>query len=97
MCSVKNRIHFSHLPSPGLRYILRRNDVRTLLANARLTAAAADGPERTEEARRQIHKAMYRFALGEITDEERRQILTLLEPCCPGTFFRLPVIDIFRL
>ena len=97
MCSVKNRIHFSCRPSPGLRNILRRNEVRTMIANARLTAAADDSPERTEEAKRQIHKAMYRFALGEITEEEPRQILTLLEPCCADTSFRLPIVDLFRL
>jgi len=58
-----------------------------MMANARLTAAATDSPERTDEAKRQVHQAMYRFALGEITEEERQQILTLLKPCCPGTFF----------
>jgi hypothetical protein len=64
-----------------------------MLANARLTAATADGPERIEEAKRQVHQTMYRFALGDITEEERRQILTLLEPCCPGTFLSPKLSD----
>ena len=85
--SLRDRIRFCRIPSPGLRNILRRNEVRTMMANARLTAAAGDGFEKTQEAKRQVHQTMYRFALGEITDEERRQILTLLRPCCPGVFF----------
>ena len=64
-----------------------------MLDNARLTAAAAENAERCEEAQRQVHQAMYRFGLGQITEEERRQILALLEPCCPGIFFRLPTAD----
>ena len=79
--------------SPSLRDTLRHNDVKTMLENARLTAASADNAERSEEAQRQIHQAMYRFGLGQITDEERRQILVLLEPCCPGIFFRFPTAD----
>ena len=79
--------------SPSLRDTIRHNDVTTMLENARLTAAAKESTERFEEARRQVHQAMYRFGLGQITEQERRQILVLLEPCCPAIFFRLPSID----
>ena len=79
--------------SPGLRDTLRHNAVKTMLENARLTAAADESTERSEEAQRQVHQAMYRFGLGQITEEERRQILALLKPCCPGIFFRSPTTD----
>ena len=49
-------------------------------------AAAAAGPDRAKEAERQIHAAMYRFALGQITEDERRCILGILRPCCPEMF-----------
>ena len=79
--------------SPSLRDTIRHNDVKTMLANARLTAAADESTERSAEAQRQVHQAMYRFGLGQITEQERRQILALLEPCCPGIFFRWPTVD----
>jgi hypothetical protein len=64
-----------------------------MLDNARLTVAAGVGPNRAKEAERQIHAAMYRFALGQITDEERGQILAILQPCCPEMFFSQPTLD----
>jgi hypothetical protein len=57
-----------------------------MLTNARLTAAAADDPERAQEARRQVYGAMYRYALGHITEQERSRLLSILRPCCPEVF-----------
>lgn len=91
--SESSAVSVSISTSPSLRDTLRHNDVETMFANARFTAAANESAERSEEARRQIHQAMYRFGLGQITEEERRQILVLLEPCCPGIFFRFPIAD----
>ena len=74
--------------------MLRRNDVETMLENARLTASAAEGPERTQEASRQIHHAMFACALGQITEEERHNVLSILRPCCPWIFSTPPAIDV---
>jgi len=57
-----------------------------MIENAHLTREFANCPERSTEARRQFYQAMYDFAMGRITREERRQILALLEPCCPEVF-----------
>ena len=62
-----------------------------MLRNARITAHWDDGPVKAEEAIRQVHLAMYRSALGLITEDEREQILTVLRPCCPEVFVSLPV------
>ena len=72
---------------PPLRDMLRQNDLQTMLENARLTAAAPASRERMEEASRQIHQTMYRAALGQVTEEERRTILTILRPCCPEMLY----------
>jgi hypothetical protein len=64
-----------------------------MLKNARLTVARSDDPECAQEAERQIHQTMYRFALGQITGQERERILSLLRPCCPGIFFRPRAVD----
>ena len=37
--------------------------------------------------------AMYRFAVGQMKDEERRQILEILRPCCPDMFSMQPAIE----
>ena len=60
--------------------------METMLRNARITAQWDDGPERRDEAIRQVHLAMYRSALGQITADEREQILAVLRPCCPEIF-----------
>jgi hypothetical protein len=57
-----------------------------MLANASLTRDAPDDRERTAEAARQIHQAMYRFALGQISEAERTRVLQILRPCCPEIF-----------
>ncbi len=67
----------------ALSAIVRRNEVETMLQNARLTRDWPDGDEQRGEAERQVRMAMYRSALGQISDEERERILTILRPCCP--------------
>jgi hypothetical protein len=69
-----------------LSKLLRRRLAEAMIDNARLTRQHPESPERSTEARRQFYQAMYEFALGHITREERRQILELLEPCCPEVF-----------
>ena len=76
--------------SLSLHEILRHNDVETILHNARITAECADAEERRKEAIRQVHVAMYRAGLSQITAEEREQILTILRPCCPEVFVPCP-------
>jgi len=71
-----------------LATVVRRNEVQTMLENARLTRDHPDGAERMETARRQVYRVLYKAALGEITEGERRQILDILRPCCPGLFSR---------
>lgn len=66
--------------------ILRHNDVETALRNARLTRDWPDGEEKRAEAERQLRMAMYRSALGQISDQERDRILAILRPCCPELF-----------
>ena len=46
-----------------------------MLRNARITAQCDDGAEKRLEAVRQVHLAMYRAGLCQITMEEREQIL----------------------
>lgn len=75
----------------SLHEILRHNDVETMLHNARITAECADAEERRKEAIRQVHVAMYRAGLSQITAEEREQILALLRSCCPEVFVTCPV------
>jgi hypothetical protein len=79
----------------GLRELLRRSDAETMRTNARITASAPEGTERRQEAERQeaerqVHQAMYRAALGEITEEERSFVLAVLYPCCPELFIARP-------
>ena len=69
-----------------LSTILRHNDVETVLRNARLTLDWPDGEEKRAEAERQIRMAMYRAALGQISNDERDRILDILRPCCPALF-----------
>ena len=76
-----------------LRDTLRRNDVETMLDNARLILRHPPGEERDQEASRLIHHAMYASTLGHITTEERREILAILRPCCPGLFLRTTAKD----
>jgi hypothetical protein len=57
-----------------------------MLKNGRLTAHWSNTAEREQEASRQIHLAMYRFTLGQITEKERQQLLAILRPCCPDLF-----------
>lgn len=57
-----------------------------MLRNAHVTAQSDGGPERKHEAIRQVHLAMYRFALGQITEDERKRLLSILRPCCPEVF-----------
>jgi hypothetical protein len=76
--------------------ILRRNEVQTSIHNAEIVREYPDSPERTDAAREQVHRAMYRAALGQITENERTQILAILTPCCPD-FFSYPLTPIARL
>ncbi len=73
--------------------IVRRNEVETMLHNARLTRDWPAADENRTEAERQIRVAMYRFAIGRMTDEERWQILEILRPCCPDMFFMQSPIE----
>ena len=66
--------------------LVRRNEVETMLENARLARDWPDVEERRTEAERQIRALMYRSALGQIDDEERDRILAVLAPCCPYLF-----------
>jgi len=61
-----------------------------MLRNAHVTAQSDGGPERKHEAIRQVHLAMYRFALGQITEDERQRLLSILRPCCPEVFVSPP-------
>ena len=76
--------------SLSLHEVLRQNDVETMLRNARITAQCHDGVEKRQEAVRQVHLAMYRAGLSQITAEEREQILTIVRPCCPEVFIEYP-------
>jgi len=70
--------------------ILRHNEAQAFICNAEIVRAAPDSPEKTDAATRQIHWAMYRAALGQITREERNRILSILGPCCPELFAYVP-------
>ena len=61
-----------------------------MLHNARITAGCDDAEARRKEAIRQVHVAMYRAGLSQITAEEREQILMILRPCCPEAFIACP-------
>jgi hypothetical protein len=69
-----------------LSAIVRGNEVETLLHNARLTRDWPDSQQRSQEANRQVRMAMYKAALGQISDEERDRILEILRRCCPELF-----------
>ena len=69
-----------------LSAIVRRNDMETMLENARLTRDWPDGQEKYAEAERQVRMAMYERALGGISGDATREILDILRPCCPGVF-----------
>jgi len=61
-----------------------------MLRNARITVECDDGAEKRKEAIRQVHLAMYRTGLSQITAEEREQILAILRPCCSEVFLLCP-------
>ena len=65
-----------------------------MLDNARLIGNAVDDPMQSLEAERQVRMAMYKFALGQITEQEKQQILDILRPCCSEVFFTPPAIDV---
>jgi hypothetical protein len=69
---------------------LRRNEALAFLANAVLVAEYPDGQEKIDAARQQIHVAMYRAALGQITPGEKEQIFAILAPLCPELFAAMP-------
>jgi len=57
-----------------------------MLDHATLICAQPASLERTEAAERLVRTAMYKFALRQITEDERWQILDCLRPCCPELF-----------
>jgi hypothetical protein len=76
---------------PGkLSATLRQREVEAMLDNAKLTHDAPEGPEKAEEAKRLVRTAMYKFALSQITEEEKQRLLTILRPCCPDVFVTPP-------
>ena len=85
---MKDSLPTLRLVPASLCQTIRQNEMETMLKNARLTANAAATADRAAEASRQVHLAMYRFALGQITEQERQQILAILQPCCPTIFFQ---------
>jgi hypothetical protein len=76
--------------SVDLPAILRQRDVRTMLDSASLIRESRDGQQRAEQAKQLVFAAMYRFALGQISEAERQRILDVLRPCCPEVFFSPP-------
>ena len=60
-----------------------------MIANARFTRNWPEAAEKRLEAERQVHMAMFRRALGEISGDERDGILAILRPCVPD-FFETP-------
>ena len=65
---------------------MTQNEVQTTLRNASLVLAWPDGDERRAEAERQVRMAMYRAALGQISEEVKGRILGILFPLCPDLF-----------
>ena len=57
-----------------------------MLDCAALVRAQPACQERTEAAERLVRAAMFKFALREITEDERQRILETLEPLCPELF-----------
>ena len=76
-----------------LSAVLRHAEVKAIFNNANLIRNSADSPDQAAEAERQIRMAMYKFALGQMTQEEKQQILGILQPCCPEIFFTPPSTD----
>jgi hypothetical protein len=70
----------------SLHETLHGNDIETLLHNARLTRDWPNSDERYDQAQRQVLRAMYQTALGQISHQERNRILEILRPCCPELF-----------
>jgi hypothetical protein len=78
-----------------LHSLIRHHEIEVMLEIAAIVRESPDGPAKEEEAQRLIYAAMYRFALGQITEEERKRILDLLRPCCPDMFFSPPAGDAY--
>jgi hypothetical protein len=57
-----------------------------MLDCAALIGVQPESLERTKAAERLVRTAMHKFALRQITEGERRQILDCLRPCCPELF-----------
>ncbi|MGA2796871.1 MAG: hypothetical protein ABSE63_04780 [Thermoguttaceae bacterium] len=70
--------------------VLRHAEVKAIFNNANLIRNSSESLYQAAEAERQILMAMYKFALGQITQEEKQQILDVLRPCCPEIFFTPP-------
>ena len=66
--------------------LLRRNEAQTFIRNAQIVRGYPACEQKVQAAREQIHRAMYRSALGYITLDERDCILSILAPCCPDVF-----------
>lgn len=66
----------------SLAAAVRRHEVETMLHNARLTRDWPIAEDRYAEASRQARMAMYRSALGQISQDERDRVLDILRPCC---------------
>jgi len=76
--------------------ILRHAEVKAMFDNATLIRNTPDSLDQAKEAERQIRMALYKFALGQITEQEKQQIIDLLHPCCPEVFFTPPSIDVHQ-
>jgi predicted RNA-binding Zn ribbon-like protein len=57
-----------------------------MLDCAALVRAQPASAGRTAAAERLVRTAMFKFALRQLTDDERRRIQVILEPCCPELF-----------
>jgi hypothetical protein len=70
-----------------LASLIRQQEWEAMLRNAHLIRNAPEGPERTAAARELIYRAMYEAALRQITQDQRHQLLAILQPCCPDLFY----------
>ena len=69
--------------SSPLRSLLRDRHVQHFLAAAEFIRDYPDCPDRTAEAERYVRQAMLDFAVGAISDDERRGILEILAFAIP--------------
>jgi hypothetical protein len=64
--------------NPDIHEVMRRRRVNALLADAQFLTSRPDSQERAEAIEREVRRVMVKYALREISEDERQVLFNLL-------------------